>query len=146
MRKGDVTMNAHHDDLRGSGTREQAATDHRLLFATDHGWVRHCACRDVLVLSFADHWMVLSRPQYRDFHLRLIAAVRCPMGQLQLHAGGRFAFRSGPGAPAFTLDLAGMEELLWLLDSARFMLEAREHAQRGFEPSAREREGNRQEP
>jgi hypothetical protein len=131
-------MNARYDDIPGSNTQDSAPSDHRLLFSTDHGWVRHCTCRDVLVLSFAEHWMALTRPQYRDFHLRLIAAVRCPIGQMQLNSGGRFAFRrntneGATSAPAFTLDLAGMEELLWLLDSARFMLEAREAARDGYE-------------
>jgi hypothetical protein len=107
--------------------------DDRLLFSTENGWVRHCACRDVLVLHFSGHWMALTRPQYRDFHMRLISAVRCPIGQMQLNSGGRFAFRSsGDQEPAFSLDRSGMEELLWLLDSARFMLEARDAAQRGF--------------
>jgi hypothetical protein len=106
--------------------------DDRLLFSTENGWVRHCACRDVLVLHFAGHWMALTRHQYRDFHAHLIGAVRCPVGQRQLNEGGRFAFRSGDRDPAFTLDRSGMEELLWLLDSARFMLEARDAAAAGF--------------
>lgn len=106
--------------------------DDRLLFSTGNGWVRHCACRDVLVLHFVEHWMALTRRQYRDFHAQLIAAVRCPVGQRQLNDGGRFAFRSGSGEAAFTLDRAGMEELLWLLDSARFMLDARDAAERGY--------------
>jgi hypothetical protein len=107
--------------------------DDRLLFATDNGWVRHCACRDVLVLHFAGYWMALTRTQYRDFHSGLIATVRCPNGQRQLNAGGRFAFRNrSDGEAAFTLDRAGMEELLWLLDSARYMLDARDAAMRGY--------------
>jgi hypothetical protein len=142
-------MNHNPDALH----EESPPSDDRLLFATDGGWVRHCACRDVLVLHFAGHWMALTRPQYRDFHARLIAAVRCPVGQRQLNTGGRFAFRSGDREPAFTLDLAGMEELLWLLDSARFMLEARDAARRGYRlgaggRDAREaaRDGARGEP
>lgn len=113
----------------------EGLSDHRLLFSTKNGWVRHCACRDVLVLHFAEHWMALSRPQYRDFHRQLIAAVRCPVGQKQLSGGGLFAFRdkdSQTGEPAFTLDQAGMEELLWLLDSARYMLDAQEAAHAGY--------------
>lgn len=114
-------------------------SDDRLLFSTENGWVRHCVCRDLLVLHFAGHWMALTRSQYRDFHLRLIGTVRCPVGQRQLNEGGRFAFRSGDRDPAFTLDRAGMEELLWLLDSARFMLEARDAASIGFAENAGEK-------
>lgn len=119
-------MNEHE---RTEGT----APDDRLLFSTENGWVRHCACRDVLVLHFAGYWMALTRIQYRDFHARVIGAVRCPTGQHQLNTGGRFAFRGGDREqPAFTLDARGMQELLWLLDSARFMLEARDAAARGY--------------
>jgi hypothetical protein len=131
LRMNDLNQNGNPEP-KSSGL-ETRSTDDRLLFATENGWVRHCLCRDVLVLQFADHWMALTRPQYRDFHMRLIAAVRCPIGQMQLNSGGRFAFRSGTKDPAFTLDLVGMEELLWLLDSARYMLEALDVAARGFE-------------
>lgn len=124
-----------NEDHRNAGT----PAEDRLLFSTENGWVRHCACRDVLVLHFSGHWMALTRTQYRDFHTRIIAAVLCPNGQKQLNSGGRFAFRSsGEPKPAFSLDRLGMEELLWLLDSARFMLEACDAAQRGFDGSARQ--------
>ena len=109
--------------------------DDNLLFSTENGTVRHCACRDVCVLHFLGHWLALSRPQYRDFHERLIEAVRCPLGLRRLDQGGRFAFRTRDGALAFALGRAEMEELLWLLDSARFMLDARDAAAAGFRAS-----------
>jgi hypothetical protein len=124
----------HSQYPQGRNGQTDSQSDDRLLFATENGWVRHCACHDVMVLHFAEHWMALTRAQYRDFHVRLIAAVRCPMGQMQLNAGGRFAFSSGSKAPAFTLDRVGMEELLWLLDSARFMLEATRRTDRLISP------------
>lgn len=139
----------NRSDTTGAGTAvesEEDMSDHqpteshddRLLFSTENGWVRHCACRDILVLHFGGHWMALTRLQYRDFHARLISTVRCPSGQRQLNTGGRFAFRSsGRGEAAFSLDREGMEELLWLLDSARFMLEARDAAERGYSGFAR---------
>jgi hypothetical protein len=111
---------------------EASLRDDSLLFSTENGTVRHCACRDVCVLHFLGHWLALSRLQYRDFHERLIEAVRCPLGLRRLEEGGRFAFRTGDGALAFALGRGEMEELLWLLDSARFMLDARDAAAAGF--------------
>jgi hypothetical protein len=120
-------------ERQGPEKIEGPTIDETLLFATANGWVRYCGCHDVLVLHYADHWMAFTRAQYRDFHARLISTVRCPNGQRQLNSGGRFAFRSRDvGEPAFFLDRGGMEDLLWLLDSSRYMLEARDAAQRGF--------------
>jgi hypothetical protein len=98
--------------------------DNRLLFSTEKGSVRHCVSRDTLVLEYRGHWLPLSRSGYRAFHERLIESVRCPLGQRRLNEGGLFAFRTESGHVAFTLDRPGMEDLLWLLDSARFMLDA----------------------
>lgn len=103
-----------------------------LLFSTENGCVHHCAHQDVLVLHYQGYWMALTRPQYRDLHARLIQSARCPLGQMRLNGGGRFAFRSADGGEAFALGREGMEDLLWLLDSARFMLEAAEAAKAGF--------------
>jgi hypothetical protein len=108
------------------------APDNRLLFSTEKGSVRHCACRDTLVLEYQGHWLALSRSGYRSFHERLIEAVRCPLGQRRLNEGGLFAFRTEGGNVAFTLDRRGMEDLLWLLDSARFMLDAGDAAAAGY--------------
>ncbi len=117
---------------------KKATSDDRLLFSTENGWVRHCPCHNVMILHFAGYWMALTQPQYREFHAGLISTVRCPIGQRQLNAGGRFAFRSsGSEQTAFSLDGEGMEELLWLLDSARFMLEARDAAARGYSESTK---------
>lgn len=111
---------------------EPAERDGGLLFSTENGWVRHCACRDVLVIGFLGYWMAVSRDQYRDFHGRLIGAVRCPLARARLAQGGRVAFRGHAPEPLFTAGRAELEELLWLLDSARFMLEARDAARAGF--------------
>ena len=111
------------------------ADDDNLLFATEHGWVRHCACRDLLVLHYREHWMVLSRSLYREFHLRLIELVQsiaCPLAPGQASLAARFTFEGADGRAAFTLDGDGMRDLLWLLDSARFMLEARDAAAAGM--------------
>lgn len=110
----------------------ETETGSQLLFSTENGFVRFCACHDVLVLHYNGHWMALTRPQYRAFHARLIEAVRCPLGQMRLNDGGRFVFRSAAGQTAFALDRPGMEDLLWLLDSARYMLEARDAALAGL--------------
>lgn len=113
---------------------ESPAGGHRLLFTTENGSVRHCANHDVFILHFFDFWLPLRREDYRRFHERLIAKVHCPLGNRGLNEGGRFAFKTGSGDPAFSLDRKGMEELLWLLDSARFMLEAEEAATAGWRP------------
>jgi hypothetical protein len=113
--------------------------DDNLLFATEHGWVRHCACRDLLVLHYREHWMVLSRPLYREFHLRLIELVQstaCPLVPAHAALAARFTFEGSDGRAAFTLDREGMRDLLWLLDSARFMLEARDAAAAGLRRAA----------
>jgi len=119
-------------DHERMGLESGKRRDDSLLFSTENGTVHHCSCRDVCVLRFQDHWLALTRPQYRGFHERLIEAVRCPLGRRRLEQGGRFAFRTGDGALAFALGRAEMEELLWLLDSARFMLDARDAAAAGF--------------
>jgi hypothetical protein len=118
-------MEGFVEDVKDYGQESQ------LLFSTARGTVRHCACRDILVLHYLDHWMAFTRLQYRDFHARLIGAVRCPIGRMRLDEGGRFAFRSAVGTVAFALDRAGMEDLLWLLDSARYMLDAADAAGAG---------------
>ena len=107
--------------------------DASLLFATANGWVRHCACRDLLVLQYQGYWLALPPASYRDFHARLAETVGCPLGRKRLEEGGRFAFRTEDGAIAFLLAEPELRELLWLLDSAHFMLEAREAAMRGYE-------------
>jgi hypothetical protein len=106
--------------------------DASLLFATANGWVRHCACRNILVLHYRGYWLALPPAQYREFHARLAETVGCPLGQKRLQEGGRFAFRTEEGAIAFVLGEPEVGELLWLLDSAYFMFEAREAAARGF--------------
>ncbi len=106
--------------------------DANLLFATENGWVRHCTCRDVLVLQYQGYWLALPPLQYHEFHVRIAEAVGCPLGQKRLREGGRFAFRTEGGAIAFTLGEPELKELLWLLDSAQFMFEAREAAAKGF--------------
>ncbi|MCD6024461.1 MAG: hypothetical protein K0Q91_1377 [Fibrobacteria bacterium] len=103
-----------------------------LLFATTHGWVRYCTCRDVLVLQYRGYWLALPPPRYREFHARLVETVTCPLGRKRLREGGRFAFRTEEGAIAFLLGEPEVGELLWLLDSAHFMFEARNAALRGF--------------
>ena len=103
-----------------------------LLFSTENGWVRHCACRDLLVLNYMSYWLALPPTQYREFHARLAESVGCPLGRKRLEEGGRFAFRTEDGAIAFTLGQPEIRELLWLLDSAHFMFEAREAAAKGF--------------
>jgi hypothetical protein len=103
-----------------------------LLFSTENGWVRHCACHDLLVLNYQGYWLALPPVQYREFHARLAETVGCPIGRKRLEEGGRFAFRTEEGAIAFALGQAEIRELLWLLDSARFMFEAREAAAKGF--------------
>jgi hypothetical protein len=107
-------------------------SDDNLLFATANGWVRHCQCRDVLVLNYQGYWLALPPLQYRDFHMRLAESVGCPLGRKRLAEGGRFAFRTEEGSLAFTLGENEVRELLWLLDSAQFMFEARKAALRGF--------------
>jgi hypothetical protein len=51
---------------------------------------------------------------------------------MRLDDGGQFPFQSHDGRRAFGLDRAGMEDLLWLLDSARFMLDAADAARAGY--------------
>ena len=106
--------------------------DENLLFATENGWVHHCPCRDVLVLQYQGYWLALSPLEYRAFHVRLAESVGCPLGRKRLAEGGRFAFRTEEGSIAFTLGETEIRELLWLLDSAQFMFEAREAARKGF--------------
>ncbi len=106
--------------------------DDRLLFSTENGYVRHCACRDLMVLRFLDHGMALTRNEYRDFHFRLMEAANCPLTLKHLLEGGRMTFRAANGGVAFKADKVLMEELLWLLDSARYMLDARDAAAKGF--------------
>ena len=116
-------------------SKNSAAGDDNLLFSTENGSVRHCKCRDLLVLHFLGYWLALPRPQYQEFHGRLIETAGCPLGRKRLEEGGRFAFRTEAGAIAFTLGMTEMKELLWLLDSARFMLEAGDAAAAGFAAS-----------
>jgi hypothetical protein len=112
-----------------------AAQDDNLLYSTANGSVRHCKCRDLLVLHFLGYWLVLPRPGYQEFHARLVETAGCPLGRKRLEEGSRFAFRTEAGAIAFTLGMEEMKELLWLLDSARFMLEAGDAAAAGFAAS-----------
>lgn len=112
--------------------RDTTSGDSRLLFSSEHGSVMHCACRDTLVLQYHGYWLNFTRARYRTFHERLIESVRCPLGQKRLAQGDGFVFRTESGTTAFTLDRRGMEDLLWLLDSARYMLDARDAAAKGF--------------
>lgn len=112
--------------------KQNQPEDASLLSTTPSGWVRHCACRDVLVMQFLDYWLALPPADFLAFHERLAGTVGCPLGRKRLAEGGRYAFRTEKGAIAFLLDEAKIRELLWLLDSARFMLEARDAAAKGF--------------
>lgn len=97
----------------------------QLLFETENGRVYQCAYFGRLVLTFKEYWMVWDREGFIRFRNQVVRLAICPLGRRFLADRGlRLVGDSAVGESERILVLTGAEseELVWLLDSAHFML------------------------
>lgn len=92
-----------------------------LLFETDHGQVYQCGYFGRLVLTFRGFWMVFDKPAFVRFRNQVVQLAACPVGRRFLANPGLRLFESN-GEKVLLLDAVEAQELVWLLDSAHFML------------------------
>jgi hypothetical protein len=97
-------------------------SDH-LLFETENGRVYHGVYFGRVVLTFKEYWMVWDRDGFVRFRNQVVRLAICPLGRRFLADRG-IRLVDEAGAKSLVLSGAEAEELVWLLDSAHYMLYA----------------------
>lgn len=95
-----------------------------LLFSTENGEVYQCAVFGRLVLTFRGHWIVFDTEGFIRFRNQVVRLALCPIGRRMFVSEGLRLIGENDGI-VLRLGQAEAEELVWLLDSAQYMLYAR---------------------
>lgn len=115
-----------------------------LLFSTENGEVYRCALFGRLVLTFKGFWIVFDAEGFFRFRNQVVRIATCPVGRRIFVSEGLRLMGENDGI-VLHLGPAEAEELVWLLDSAQYMLYAQKpdsHGGVAREPIA----GNTQPP
>lgn len=94
-----------------------------LLFSTENGEIYQCALFGRLVLTFKGYWIVFDAEGFIRFRNQVVRLATCTVGRRMFVSEGLRLIGENDGI-VLRLGPAEAEELVWLLDSAQYMLYA----------------------
>lgn len=92
-----------------------------LLFATENGEVYQCGFFKRLVLTFKGYWVVFDGEGFVRFRNQVVRLAMCPVGRRMFASEGLRLIGDNDGT-VLRLRQPEVEELVWLLDSAQYVL------------------------